>query len=303
VKRVLVTGAAGFIGRHCLPLLADAYEVHAVTRNPAPLETEVVWHHVDLLDLEQARTLIRRVRPSYLLHLAWITQPGKYWTSVENLTWVQSSLALLQEFAAGGGERVVMAGTCAEYEWSEERGRLSEATTPLRPATLYGECKNALQGMLAAFAREAGLSSAWGRVFLLYGPGEHPSKLVGSVVKALLEARAAPCSRGEQRRDFLYVEDAAAAFVALLSSHVTGPVNVASGQPVAVKDVVLTVAELCGRRDLIQLGTLAERAEPAMLVADVGRLFDEVGWRPEFDLRSGLQATISWWREQRPSVN
>ena len=171
--------------------------------------------------------------------------------------------------------------------------------TPLKPNNAYGACKAALQGLQAAFAEQSGVSAAWGRIFYLYGPHENPRRLVASVIRSLLKGEPALCSPGEQVRDFLYAEDVADAFVALMESDVRGPVNIASGQPITVRAVVEAIAERLARQDLVHLGALPARAtEPHFLVADVGRLKNEVGWQPRYDLHRGLDRTIRWWREQ-----
>ena len=216
MKRVLLTGATGFIGRHCLPLLiAQGYEVHAVyTKAVGENHLGLQWHKANLLDSHQAYMLMDKVQPTYLLHFAWYVVPGKCWMSPENVRWVQASQSLLQTFVKHGGDRVVMAGTCAEYDWKQ--GICSENTTPLAPATLYGSCKNTLRESLEAFSKENDLSNAWGRIFFVYGPGEHPDRLVSSVICSLLRGESISCSSGHQKRDFLFVEDVASAFVALL---------------------------------------------------------------------------------------
>jgi nucleoside-diphosphate-sugar epimerase len=298
MKKVLITGAAGFIGRHCLPiLLTRGYEVHAAdSRSPAENMPDVHWHQVDLLDSLEVCRLMSEVRPTHLLHFAWFTAPGEYWDSLENLRWVRGSLDLLQSLAEYDGVRIVMAGSCAEYDW--QYGYCSEQVTPLVPATLYGTCKHSLQIMLEASARQAGLSAAWGRIFFLYGPHEHPSRLIPSVIISLLKGEPARCSHGNQVRDFLYVEDVADAFTALLESNVTGPVNIASGCPIALRDIIYKLADKIGRRDLIQLGVLpVSEHEPHLLVADVRRLTNEVGWLPRHDLNTGLESTVDWWKD------
>src|ERR1051326_2699109 len=118
MRKVLLTGARGFLGQSCLSLLqAEGFEVHAVsssgTTDPG---SDVRWHQADLLDSDQVADLLADVEPSHLLHLAWYAARGRCWSSTENVRWIRASLNLLQSFTEQGGERVVMAGTCAEYD-------------------------------------------------------------------------------------------------------------------------------------------------------------------------------------------
>jgi nucleoside-diphosphate-sugar epimerase len=297
MKRVLVTGASGLIGSHVLaPLLARGFEVYAVTRRGLMTE-DVPVYRVDLFDEKAAGALIRDVKPTHLLHLAWYAEHGRFWTAPENLRWVRASLALLEAFADEGGLRAVTAGSCAEYD--SKPGFCSELVTRLDPTTLYGASKKALYGITDAYCRQIGLSWAWGRIFFLYGPGEHPNRLVSSVIRAMLHGERAETTHGEQLRDFMHVADVADAFAALVDTEVQGPVNIASGKPVRVKEVVMRIAELVGRRDLLHVGALADRpGDPKTLIADTERLRTEIGWVPRIELEDGLHATIEWWRER-----
>lgn len=304
MKRVLLTGATGFIGRHALPLLIErGYEVHATT-HALPVGGEqnaALWHQVDFMDPVAVAGLVGTIKPSHLLHFAWYAEPGKYWASEQNFRWVQASMHLLEAFGNNGGKRVVMAGTCAEYDWGY--GRCIENQTPIRPSSIYGACKVAMQHLLEAYGRRFAMSTAWGRIFHLYGPHEHRARLVPSVILPLLSGQTAPCSSGEQQRDFLHVKDVASAFAALLNSDVMGPVNIGSGQPVAVRDVVERIAAQIGRPALVRLGDQQSRPdESPLLVADVSRLTNEVKWAPFYNLDAGLASTIAWWREQSSKV-
>ena len=298
-KCVLVTGAGGFIGRHCLPILiSNGFEVHAVGIHVPEQKLEGVhWHQLDLFDTKQTFELIEAICPTHLLHFAWYAKPGEYWRSLENIRWVEGSLHLLRAFQINGGKRVVVAGTCAEYDW--KYGFCSEGVTPLLPSTLYGVCKSALQHLLKEFSQEAGLSSAWGRIFYLYGPYENPNRLVSSVILNLLQKKTVACSHGNQIRDFLYVEDVASAFVSLLTSQVTGPVNIASGSPVSIRDMVLAVTDHFTESEQVQFGALSSQEnEPPLIVGDNRRLTDEVGWQPSYDLATGITQTIRYWQER-----
>jgi len=299
MKKVLLTGANGFIGRHTIPFLTKlGYEVHAICypdNSDLSEGKNIFLHRCNLLNMEEQKQLLIEVKPTHLLHFAWYAVPGKYWTSLENIRWVQTSLELLMNFTSQGGKRAVLAGTCAEYDWNY--GYCSEGITPTRPQTLYGTCKNSLQEILSQFSKQTGISSAWGRIFFLYGPYEAKTRLIPSVITSLLQGLPARCTDGNQIRDFLHVEDVASAFVSLLDSNVEGPVNIASVQPVALKTIIYTIADLLGKRYLVKLGVLpTPENEPSFLVADVRKLNQQVGWKPKITLEAGLKSTIEWWK-------
>jgi nucleoside-diphosphate-sugar epimerase len=309
-RRVLVTGAGGFIGRWSVaPLLDKGFEVHAVLsgaahpRVPAELHGASV-HFADLLRDEQIDALLKRVVPTHLLHFAWIATPGVYWQSADNYRWLDSSQYLLRAFRALGGIRAVMAGSCVEYDWSRS-GVCMERSSPLADhggtLTPYAATKIALQKALAKFAGE-GLSSAWGRIFFQFGPYEHPDRLVPSVIRHLLLDQEALCTHGRQIRSFLHVADVGAAFAQLLDSEVQGPVNIGAEERIALAELIERIALEIGRPDLVRLGARSAPAdEPPLLVPDVHRLRDEVQWRPQRSLSQGIRDSITWWRDQLAS--
>ena len=294
MSRVLVTGATGFVGRHVVAALAArGHEVVAVSRASGDL-------HADLLAGDPAE-VVAEADASELVHLAWYAEHGRFWTAPENLDWVGATLRLLRAFREAGGRRAVVAGSCAEYAWGD-RGPLCEETSPLRPATLYGACKHAAHLAAEAYAAQEGLSLACGRIFFSFGPGEAPGRLIPAVAGALLRGEEAPVTAGEQVRDFLAVEELGDAFAALLDSGVEGAVNMASGEGVSVRDVVAAVGRAAGREDLIRYGALPGRpGDPPEIVADVGRLRDEVGWAPRESLEGGIERAVAALRSGDPA--
>jgi nucleoside-diphosphate-sugar epimerase len=299
MKRVLVTGATGTIGRHALPiLLGSGWDVVAVhNRQSAPADAKVSWRKADLLDADEVHRLAIDAQAPYLLHLAWYTAPGRWADAQENVDWAIATGNLVREFKREGGRRVVGAGSCMEYDWSH--GVCAEGRTPLESTTLYGRCKHVAQQLTAALMSGSDLSSAWGRVFFLYGPYENPTRLVPSVIRALLAGTPARTSHGRQVRDYLHAADVASALVRLLESSVTGPVNIGSGEPVTLREIVLRVGALVGRPDLIELGAIPPAPTDApVVVADMTHARERLGWAPAFDLERGLTDTIEWWRHQ-----
>ncbi|MFC0806074.1 NAD-dependent epimerase/dehydratase family protein [Ensifer sp. P24N7] len=215
VNSVLITGVSGFLGRH-IPrcVLESGASVHTVGRTPWPEKADgVTFHNIDLLSADAAAfEKISEIGADTLVHVAWCTEPGAYWTSIDNLRWLAASLQLVQAFVQGGGRRIVVAGTCAEYDWSYHT--LIERQTPLDPSTLYGQAKAALHKTLASYSEAHNISFAWGHIFFPYGPHEKRSRLLSDLIFSLLNGIPMAVSEGRQIRDFLHVADAAAAIQA-----------------------------------------------------------------------------------------
>ncbi len=298
MSRVLVTGASGFIGQHVVQRLQlSGHEVHAVYANtPIPSLGAVTGHQTNLLEPGAIERLIATVRPERLVHLAWCAKPGVYWTSPENLLWVNATLRMLETFQTHGGQHAVLVGSCAEYDW--RYGFCREALTPLVPATIYGRCKNATRELAEVFSQVHGLPIAWARIFHAYGPFESAGRLVPAVINALLAGQPALCSHGEQQRDLLHAADIASALEVLLQHRAQGAFNLGSGQPVRLRAVVEHLAKRLNAMHLLRMGAVAVSAdEPPMLMADNQRLV-ALGWKAQFDLHDGLDDALAWWRER-----
>lgn len=303
-RSVIVTGGCGFVGRQAVPrLIARGFEVHVLSRSGSgrgrgDLQGARI-HQVDLHDAERAVPLVRGIGASHLLHLAWDTRHGIFWSSPENLDWIVSSKLLVNAFIEGGGTRIVAAGTCAEYDWETGDERLVEGSSKLQPATLYGQCKLAARKSLFTVAEHHKVSAAWGRIFFLFGPHEGTARLVSSASVSLLQGEPFPASIGDQVRDFSFVGDVAEGFVALLDSSVTGDVNIASGEPRSVASILGALGKITGRPELLQLGAKPKVAnEPATIVASVERLRREVGTASPPSIDERLSETVDWWRHE-----
>ncbi len=299
MNSVLLTGASGYIGQFAIRHLLDKnYTVHAVTQKSFTIEKaeNLFWHRANLLDAGETKILVEKVCPTHLLHFAWYIEHGRYWNAVGNLDWLQAGLHLARCFVESGGKRIVVAGTCAEYDWTKP-SPFVEHQTPFNPQTLYGAAKSSLSLALERFAEVCDVSFASGKIFLPFGANNLENRLIPSVVRALLNNEPAETTHGNQVRDFLFVGEVAEAFVAMLESDVRGAVNIASGKGVKIKEIVEEIGKIIGKPELLRIGSLpAPENEPPEIVADITRLREEVGWESKSDLINKLEETVNFWK-------
>jgi nucleoside-diphosphate-sugar epimerase len=292
MKRVLVTGASGFIGRHCLRLVAtQGYdEVHAANRRGADAGAlgTAKWHVADLRDPQQAIRLIRELRPTHLLHAAWIATPGVYGQSPENKDWLAATKAMAEAVGEVGGARFVGVGSSAEY--APDGGPCREDETPIRPTSIYGQCKAECWLAVEEAGQRHGFSSAWGRVFLPYGPGDSGQRLVPSVVAALRAGRSVETTHGRQLRDFVFAPDIAAQLIRILGSAESGAFNVGTGRASSVRWVIESLAGRLGADPaLLKFGAKSfPPSEPMELVADMEKVRQRLGMMPITSIEDGL---------------
>jgi len=293
MMRVLITGASGFVGTHCLRRLQkENCEIHAVNRaGQGEGGDQVKWHAADLRDSAQAKALIAIIRPTHLLHAAWVATPRVYSYSPENADWLLASVALAWAFGEHGGARFVGVGSSAEYGPNDTP--CIEDETPIRPATVYGKCKAACWLGLQAAAQHHKFSAAWGRLFLPYGYGDPPQRLVPTVLATLKAGKPVETTHGNQLRDFIFAPDAADLYVRLLLSAEEGVFNVGTGRGTKIRSVIEFLAEHSQRKDLLRFGAIEPpENEPPVLIADMTKVRSRLGVNKQTDIELGLRDII-----------
>jgi nucleoside-diphosphate-sugar epimerase len=294
IATVLATGGSGFLGSHCVQaLVRHGCRVHVASRARHGAAADgITWHHVDLHVRGAVEQLMRALRPSHLLHLAWITTPSHYRSAPENLDWLEASLALVRSFGEQGGQRFVGVGSSAEY--GRATSPCAEEATPIRPASLYGQCKAACWTATEAYALRYGFSAAWARVFLPYGPGDNPQRLIPSLLAALAAGTPINVTDGSQVRDFVHVTDIAELVGRLLAMpQAKGAFNVGTGRGVTVRQVIERAADHFHARELVRFGARAQRDdEPPSLVADMAKVQRVLHWHAATSLEDGLEPLL-----------
>lgn len=298
--KVLVTGASGFLGNTVIkPLIRRGHDIVVLSRLPVDkrsVKDSISWVKGDIHSPAEIEKIIKDEKPDGLLHLAWDTTHGNYWSSNKNLRCTAASLYLAESFIRHGGKRIVVAGTSAEYKWGRNQ-LLDEKKSEFSPDSLYGVSKHSLREIIQASAIQNDVSWAWGHIFNIFGPGEKKDRLIPRVIVKLLNNKEVIFDDGMLYRDFLYVDDAGSAFAALFDCNVQGSVNIASGKAITVRYLVQTIAKIIGKPDLVQFdGNKTSIAEPAYVVGSVKRLRKEVAWSPKEDFYQRLQSTCDWWR-------
>ena len=291
---ILVTGASGYVGRQCLSHLQElGFEVHGIAREPQPV-SDVVMHGADILRGSEWRSLLNELRPSHLLHLAWTTAHGAFWTDPANGTWLESSRRLVDAFIEAGGRRIITAGSCAEYDWTAPPP-FSESLTPCAPSTPYGRAKVALHEHAAARCAAAGLSHSHARLFFSFGPGEQAGRRVPAVILSLAAGREFEIKDAGALRDFLDVREIGRALALITAGDSTGPINIGMGAGVTVGDLAGQIARLMDRPSLLRLQNSGAVSE---IVADTRRLDADAGFQNRIPLAEGLAFAVEWWRER-----
>ena len=197
-------------------------------------------------------------------------------------------------FKKSGGQRIIALGSCAEYSASTEP--LHEETAQTSPATLYGQAKLELY----RYVQELDISHAWARIFHCYGSGENPARFVPQVARALAFRTHVDCSSGQQVRDMVDVRDLGKAIAMLVKSPVEGAINLGSGEHITIGDVARRLGVIAGRPDLIRLGALEDRmGEAPVLVPDISRQKNNLGFVPRISLQTGLEAAYNYWVQER----
>ena len=305
--KVLVTGGAGFIGSHVVDrLLADRHELVVLddlsTGHVEHVHPQARFYQMEL-DSPWLDELFRIEQPEVVVHQAAQASVRR---SVQDPVFdgrvnVLGTIGLLQAAVRQGVSRFLFASTGGAL-YGDATVTPTPEEYPTTPVSPYGASKLAAEGYLRTFHALHGLSYAALRYANVYGPRQDPHGEAGVVAiftERLLSVEGARINGdGRQTRDFVYVGDVAEANALALTSDATGPFNVGTGRETDIRTIFQLLKELTGSEQPEQHSP-ALSGEQRRSVVDSRRIREAMGWEPRTDLRTGLKATVEYFRSVR----
>jgi UDP-glucose 4-epimerase len=287
---VLVTGAAGFVGQHLARALAErGFLVGGLDRSVPPEPIRRLFSEFALADLLVDEPELSN-RYSHVVHLAGLL-PGTGNRGQLFAVNVGGTSAVLDRYVSEG-MHLVLLSTGLVYGPRDEPCR---ETMACHPRDAYGESKLAAELVARVGSESKAAKLTVARPSVVYGPGASRTMLLAAMISALRAGEPFAMTAGEQRRDFLHIDDLTSAIVAMVSRGSTGIFNLAAGESVRIRDVAEMVGEISGHRDLLMLGKLPYRnGEVFDYSLDTTAAQSKLGWRPRVRLQEGLAAI---WRD------
>ncbi len=305
---VIITGATGFIGSAVLTeLLSSGCEVTVLLRpgsDTARLTSRSGFSKLVYQQMQDEATVteLRKNKPDIFIHCGWRGVGGdsrnESYQITENLP---TTLASVELAASTGCSQWIGLGSQAEY------GNLNCALNedaPLRPTTLYGKAKLAAGVAALALCEARGMAGVWLRVFSTYGPDDSPNWFIPYVIRDYLAGRSPKLTKCEQLWDYLFVNDAARAVVAVANGITSGYFNLGSGTAYPLRDYIEEIRTALESPLEPIYGALPYRQDQVMhLEADISRLIRITKWHPTTSIAEGIKATIDSEKKRMKSAN
>lgn len=309
MMRILMTGATGFIGSHLARyLLARGCQVAAIVRPQSD-----VWRIEDVLpsmrvihgDLDNIATVAESIAdfaPDVTLHFAWYGVANNFRNDPRQITSLHASLNLFHAVHAAGCNTWIGLGSQAEYGVHNRR---IDENAPTSPTTLYGTVKLCTGLLIRHLCELYGKRFVWFRLFSAYGPADNSNWFIPSLIQTLMRGECLALTKGEQRWDYLFVQDAVEAiYRTMINPTATGMINLGSGQAYAIKSIAEYIRDMIDPNLPLGFGQIPYRPDQIMLLeADIAKLMKLADWVPQTGLKDGLQRTLDWHLQRKGIVS
>lgn len=299
-RRVLVTGATGFIGGYLCKALTDlGAQVCGTGNSEQKSNLGFEFFRGDITDLAFVEYCVRTARPEFVFHLAATKSRTPDVASCHRALHVNllGSLNLLQALAGEKKvKRVVVVGTAEEYGDKRIPFKEEARESPTSPYSFSKLCVTHLSEM---FFRLYRLPVVVMRPTLAYGPGQPNDMFLPALIESLVADRSFPMSAGRQTRDYVFISDIVDGLLrAALADSAPGHIfNLGSGESIELAKLANMVEKMLGKKKLVKLGAIDYRqGEILSYAVDTSRAKAVLGWSPQVSLEKGLGITISHFR-------
>ena len=285
MANIYITGGTGFIGRNLVPLLlSQGHNCYVITRNFLSF-TQSALHYLkcDLMNCDAFGDLFKVAKPDLLIHLAWDVKSQDFSSCAVNQLWLDKSIQLCKSFFISGGAKVIVAGTCFEYDLSR-KVVLTENSSCV-PTSLYGKCKDYLHKSLYELCKQYSTSLVWTRIFYPYGKGEEQRKIISYVVNKLKNDQLVNIKTPYDVIDYMHVTDISRALALLANLNISGTYKICSGKGVQIRHIVELTAKRCNKEYLLSFDDNNETSK--FIVGDNTKL-SKLGFNCNYDIYQGI---------------
>jgi UDP-glucose 4-epimerase len=294
-KRVLVTGATGFIGSHLLKgLEARAAEIHGISRNRQIAQPDTVrWWQAELEDIDSVRTVMCHVKPDIVYHLASNVTGSR---AIEHVLPTLhgnfiSTVNLLMASSEIGCQRIILAGSLEEPEINQDL---------ISPSSPYAAAKWASSIYARMFHDLYHAPVVTAKIFMVYGPEQNLRFLVPYVISSVLQGVPPQVSSGTRSVDWIYVDDVVSGLLAMAHApNIEGcTIDLGSGTLTTVRAVIEQLVSCVNDRVHPVFDAIPDRPREQIRVANTVNSYDKLGWKSLTSLEAGLKLTVEWHKNQ-----
>jgi len=308
LKKILITGATGFIGSHLTrKLIKEGFEVCIIKRENSntwricDLMNKLSIYNADLRDIHNVSEAISNFKPDVIYHLAtyYAVEHKSEEVSLMVDTNVLGTINLLEASKKFSVKLFVNTSSCFVYQ--ESKNKLRE-NSKLIPLNLYALTKIQAEQACSFYTEKYGLRTITFRLFPPYGPADHERRLIPYTIKSFFEEKKLKLTTGKQRWDFVYVDDIINAYLKLLNMP-NLPIkheifNIGTGNAVSIQEVISRLKEIIGSKVDLEWGLIPHRSNEVWYIcSDINKARDILKWQPKIHiLREGLELTVKWYK-------